>query len=47
VVVPGVNQRKAQGVCEHAGVIDDLQWSLEHLVPELDVQQPHKLSQGL
>ncbi len=47
VVVPGVNQRKAQGVCQHAGVIDDLQWSLEHLVPELDVQQPHKLSQGL
>lgn len=25
VVVPGVNQRKAQGVCQHAGVIDDLQ----------------------
>jgi hypothetical protein len=47
VVVPGVNQRKAQGVCEHAGVIDDLQRSLEHLVPELDIQQPYKLSQGL
>lgn len=25
VVVPGVNKRKAQCVCEHAGVIDDLQ----------------------
>jgi hypothetical protein len=43
VILPRVNQHKAQGVGQHACVVDQLQGSVQQFILRLDVQQPHEL----